>query len=238
MKFKEVNYSTENRPEWLAWRHQGIGSSDAAVIMGVSRFKKRIDLLNEKISTFTGEDQSNEYIKNRGNKIETKVREFLEKSTGQTFAPMSCEMIDHTFIKATLDGATQDRKIITEIKLLSTQKCDKLNKEAEGYKKWVAAKKGKVPKEYYPQIQHQLMITGAEKCLFKGYFELRPIAGHNGDKTYYGDAPVDDDSLATIEVLPDEEYIKELFVEETKFWMEVQTKILMNKSLEYKGELE
>src|SRR5437868_10509460 len=34
--------------DWREWRHKGIGSSDASIIMGESKFKRPWDLLQEK----------------------------------------------------------------------------------------------------------------------------------------------------------------------------------------------
>ena len=42
--------STENMPyeDWLAYRKQGIGGSDASVVCGISRYKSPIELWMEK----------------------------------------------------------------------------------------------------------------------------------------------------------------------------------------------
>lgn len=222
MRYTEIPGT--DRDTWLDWRRAGIGSSDAAVIMGVSRFKTREQLLIEKAQGFKAEDQSNAYIKDRGNKIETQVREFLEKDTGQTFAAMSCMMVDFPFIRATLDGATQDRKTITEIKLLSVFNPEKPNKQAAGYIKWEKAVEGAVPEEYFPQVQHQLAITGADVCIFLGYKEVK------------GDLKVTTDKLAKILVVPDKDYIRQLLRKEFEFWLDV---IELRDRLKYKeGELE
>lgn len=222
MKFTEV--PNAERPEWLLWRHGGIGSSDAAVIMGVSRFKTREQLIIEKATGFSGEDQSNAYIKDRGNKIEKQVRKFLEEKHLKTFTPMSCYMTNFSFIRATLDGATQDRNVITEIKLLSSFNPSNPNFEASGYKKWLAAREGIVPEEYMPQIQHQLMITDAKECIFLGYKEVK------------GNYSVTEDKLAVINVKPDKEYIRTLIRKEFEFWLDVEE---MRDKLRYKeGELE
>lgn len=208
-----------DRLKWLEWRHTGIGSSDASVLMGVSRFKTRKQLLIEKYYPFSGEDQANSYIKDRGNKIEIQVRKYLEDMKGTTFSAMSCESKVFPFMKASLDGISPDNRTIIEIKLLSSVNPAKVNKEAEGYIKWDKALQGAVPREYYPQIQHQLMITGADVCLFVGYKEVK------------GDYIVTSDKLAIVAVYPDKQYIKELAKKEFEFWYE------MNE-LKYRGELE
>jgi putative phage-type endonuclease len=218
-----IEITKNNREDWLEWRRTGIGSSDASVIMEVSRFKTIDELVQEKAQGFKVIDQSNAYIKDRGNKIEVQVREYLEKQTGLTYSPLNC-MHDHfSFMKASLDGITIDRSTIVEIKLLSVFNPEKPNKEASGYVKWEKACQGKVPEEYYPQIQHQLAVTGATTCIFLGYKEVK------------GDLKVTDDKLAWINVGKDKEYIRTLMKKEFEFWLDVLDK---RDILKYKGELE
>lgn len=219
-----IEVNTTDRPEWLLWRHAGIGSSDVPAIMGVSRFKTRNQLLLEKSTGYGGEDSSNSFIKNKGNQIEKHVREFLEKDRNQSLQPFSCTHPTFTFMRASLDGGTADREIITEIKLLSTQNPAKINTQTDGYIKWLSVKeKGIVPKDYYPQIQHQLFVTGAKMCLFAGYKEIKGEYFANNSK------------LAVVEVLPDKEYIKRMAEEEFKFWFEVEQ---LRKDTKYVDELE
>lgn len=49
MSFK-VFASTENMPyeEWLEYRKQGIGGSDASVVCGINRYKSPVELWMEK----------------------------------------------------------------------------------------------------------------------------------------------------------------------------------------------
>ncbi len=45
---KPLNFQ-QNTPEWLAMRRNCIGASDAPIIMGLSPYKKRDQLLEEKV---------------------------------------------------------------------------------------------------------------------------------------------------------------------------------------------
>lgn len=211
MSYKELTF--EDRQAWLEWRLGGLGSSDAAVIMGVSRFNDWETLLSAKARSISEEDNANSYIKERGNRIEFQVRMFLEKTMGKQFSACNTEHSVFSFIRASLDGFSEDRKSIVEIKLLSSVNPAKVNLEAEGYKKWLAARNGEVPKEYLPQIQHQLFVTGAEVCFFVGYKEVR------------GNQIVTEDKLAVIPVYSDRAYQRKLLQEEFRFWLEVQYRI-------------
>lgn len=227
MSFKQIIFpNIENkdngmREAWLKWRNTGVGASDASIIMGVSRFKDWEGLIVEK--TIGNTEEINSFIIDRGNKIEFQVRMFFEKHKKQSFQPMNVESIDFPFIKASLDGISEDEKSILEIKLLSSVNPDRVNTEAEGYKKWLAARNGTVPKEYVPQLQHQLFVTGAEVCFFVGYKEVK------------GNQIVTEDKLAVIPVFPDKEYQRMLMKEVFRFWLECYYRRL---DLQYKGELE
>lgn len=209
MKFKQVVYTT--REDWLKWRHQGIGSSDAPVIMGVSRFKTYDQLLAEKSGPVPAEDPANAYIKDRGNRIEQVVRKLYSDYMGLDFQPMSCQNIDTPWMLSTLDGVDKGLNLMIEVKLLSSQSYENFNPETPGYIKWCeAASVGKVPEDYYPQIQHQLMTTGIPACVFIGLKELRG-----------GPAPTMDD-LAMVTVLPDPGYITDLRTRELAFMNQIR----------------
>lgn len=203
--------SVTQRNDWLNWRKDGIGSSDCPAIIGVSRYRTAEELLQDKISP-TVEDTSNKYIKDRGNKIELRVRRFMEQQQLTEFAPVNCENIEYPFMRASLDGLSFLGTFL-EIKLLSsTKRGSKVNKEAAGYKKWVTAKdSGEIPEDYYPQIQHQLMVTGLDKCIFVGLKEVR------------GQDTVKLEDLAIVEVSRNEDYIEMLRELESKFWNKVLT---------------
>lgn len=214
MNYREVTFKTEEglqyRDAWLEWRHQGIGSSDVPVIMGVSRFNDSEKLLASKSRSVPEEDNRNSYIKERGNKVEFQVRMFLEKHMGKTFAPANTEHIHFPFLKASLDGFSEDKKHIVEIKLLSSVNPAKPNTETTGYLKWLQARNAQeVPREYWPQIQHQLFVTGADICFFVGYKEVK------------GNQVVTEGKLAIIPVLPDKEYQRVLVQKCFAFWLDV-----------------
>lgn len=220
---KIVTY--QDRTAWLQWRHGGLGSSDAASIMGVSRFKSKEELFREKVQGFRGEDQANEYIKQRGNRIEPLVRTEMEKRYSKSFNSLNVIHPSFEFMRCSLDGCSEDNKTLIEIKLLSSVTPGKVNKEAAGYKKWVAAIEGVVPEDYLPQILHQLLVTGANECLFVGYKEIRHLE------------PKMEDSLAIVNIRA-EDYIndiKHLAKQEFEFWYEVQE---AKRKLNYSGELE
>lgn len=215
MSFIEIPKT--DREAWLKWRQSGIGSSDVPVIMGVSRYKTYDQLLEEKVNMITKEDPKNGYIKDRGNRVEALVRRFYEEKMGMTFSPMSCQSKDNPHLLCTLDGIDEGRNLIIEIKLMSTQKEGKPNYKAEGYNKWHRAKTyNLIPNDYWPQIQHQLAITGVPACIFLGYKEIK----YKDHKS----RPVTEDDLAIVSVLPDEYYISMMNEKISEFWKKVLQK--------------
>lgn len=186
------------RHEWLEWRHKGIGSSDAPAIMQVSGFGMTpLKLYEEKVVPFKGEDDSNQWIKDRGNEVEIQIRTLLNWKYNINLQPSLKVMEDYPFIKASTDG--EDQGIICEIKLLGKEDFER----------------GIVPIKYWPQVQHLLMVTGAKKCIF---------AAHKYDSEAKTRQMPTLESLLIIEVEPDHTYIGQLLSEEIKFWDHVQKK--------------
>lgn len=70
-----------------------------------------------------------------------------------------------------------------------------------GYKDHEIASKGNVPEKYYPQLQHQLAVIGLNKL---HYFSYR------------------DGDFCLIEVMRDDDYIKDMIAKEKEFWQKVQ----------------
>ena len=60
-------------------RHKFLGGSDIAIIMGISPFKSRFDLLLEKAQLKENDFVSNEYIE-YGNVMEPKIRDFINET--------------------------------------------------------------------------------------------------------------------------------------------------------------
>lgn len=183
-----------NREEWLQWRHKGIGSSDAPVIMGVSPWKTPLQLYEEKILPEAKEDDSNGYIKNRGNVIESKIRAQVELLHDEIYAPALCEDKDFPFLKVSLDGLSVDKKSFIEIKLL-------------GEEDFALVRVGVVPEKYWPQVQDQFLVSGCEK----GY-----LAGYLFDKEKPNE--YDSSRLLIIEIEKDKEYCLQLLEAQVKFW--------------------
>lgn len=183
----------QGTPEWLKWREDGIGGSEAGTIMGVNPYCDVYELWQRKLHLLP-EIESNDAMK-RGHELEPIAREIFELETGLKMKPMCYVHDEYSFIRASLDGISIDENIILEIK------CPGLKNHAE-------AIAGKIKPYYYAQMQHQLLVTGAELCYYFSYTDL---------------LEVDAWTSPPIEVRRDEPFIERLIERESKFWNHVVT---------------
>lgn len=181
---------------WHTWRNQGLGSSDAPVIMNVSPWKTPLQLYEEKLG-LNYELMTPNFIQSQGIEAEPKVRRFFESLKNKEYSPQTCAMNDFKFLRASLDGRDESGDEIIEIKL-------------SGREDWELAKSGTVPAKYYPQIQHQLMVSGARVCFYLSYL-------YDKNEREVG---VDNIIIHPVELNPD--YVMGLLGEELKFWELIQ----------------
>ena len=179
----------QNTDQWTTWRGKGLGSSDAPVIMGVSPWKTPFQLWEEKVGL--GKAFQGNFATQRGHEMEPKARAAFELESGYEFNAVVAEHASYPFIRASLDGFNSELNAILEIK-------------CPGKDDHQTAKDGKVPEKYWPQLQHQLLVTGAKQCFYYSY---------------------DGECGATVVVYPDIPYITTLLQAETAFWDLVQNKI-------------
>ncbi len=156
MEYKEITLE-QGSSAWLAWRNEGIGASDASTIMGENRFKSREELLHKKIHQIN--EPANAAMM-EGTRLEPQAKMAYEKSVGFNVEPLCIESIEYPWLKASLDGISQKRDSLVEIKC--------------GKSAMREAQRGIVPTYYYGQIQHQLMVTGLDKI---DYWCYRPESG-------------------------------------------------------------
>lgn len=74
--------STENLPyaDWLEYRKQGIGGSDAAIVCGISRYKSPVELWMEKTGQLPYQEAGEAAY--WGTQLEALVREEFSRRTG------------------------------------------------------------------------------------------------------------------------------------------------------------
>lgn len=138
------------------WRH--IGGSDIAAIMGISPFKTRFQLLQEKAQIIEPDFKGNEYTE-YGNVMEPKIRDYVNETLGRNFAP---DVLINGDFRFNFDGLDKEHNEILEIKTTS-----QIHEKLDDYK------------TYLVQLLPYMRSVGAEK----GYLAVyeRP---DNFDETF------------------------------------------------------
>src|SRR5277367_2275580 len=179
--FKEVKLE-QGSQEWLSWRKTVITATDASCITGNNPWTTVYKCWQKKLG-LVEEQQSNESME-YGKRLEPEARaQFIERYD-IPMSPMVVENLEFDFLGASLDGINYLRNTLLEIK-------------CGGAKLHDMASRGEIPPYYMDQMQHQLLVTGAQKCFYYSY---------NGK-----------DGIC-IEVLPDPEFKKTFLPKAREFW--------------------
>jgi putative phage-type endonuclease len=134
--------------EWLDIRKKHVCASDASIIMGMSPWRTRQELLEEKKGL--REVQEINFPMQRGMLLEPQARVLAENLFDNVFIPGVYVSEEYPFMLASYDGISLDEKIILEIK-------------CPGKKAHSDAKKGQIPAYYKPQLQHQIAVCGLDR---------------------------------------------------------------------------
>jgi putative phage-type endonuclease len=172
--------------EWLRFRRSHICASDASSILQCNPYKSILDLYEEKVFGF---EQDKNHFMYRGLALEPLALEAFEDYTGWTLLPVVVKHASINWMAASLDGMTINQDAIVEVK-------------CNGKKNHELALKGKLPRHYKAQIQHQLECTGLD-CAY--YYSFDGEAG------------------VIIEVPRDQEFIEIMLEKEREFWNCLQT---------------
>lgn len=130
--------------EWLEWRNNGIGASDAPVIMGENPWKSPADLLLEKLGT-AKKFEGNAAMA-RGTALEPEARKRYEAISKICVAPACLQSNKHKWQRASVDGLAASGNTVVEIKCGESV-----------YRRTVNSRQ--VPSYYIGQLQHILAVT-------------------------------------------------------------------------------
>ncbi len=154
----EVFNLEQSSPEWHVFRSKGFGASEANIVAGKSKWDSVIDLWASKTGKVTKEFIMNAAIQH-GIDTEPEAREQFIKATDINMTPKCFVSNEFDFIRASLDGISDDHNIILEVKCPS----------ALGIH--MKTVRGTIPDYYYPQLQHQLFVAGAKLGCFWSYVQ-------------------------------------------------------------------
>ena len=145
---------------WRAWRRSVIGASEAPTIMNENPWAKVQRLREEKLGLrpeFTGNAATRE-----GQALEPHARAAASAYLGVDLEPAIAQSALHLFIAASLDGIDATSNTLVEIKC--------------GVKSYAESDTtGRVPRYYWAQLQHQLMVTQLHLLHYVAYRPERPL---------------------------------------------------------------
>ena len=146
----------QGTPEWHAFRQTHFTASDASAMLGLSKYKTRDQLMVEKCEGVTEEiTPQKQSLFDKGHAAEEAARPLVEAIIGDELFPATAVSDDWEKLAASFDGVTMLDDIIFEHKLW--------NKKLVEY---IATHKD-LPDTHWPQLEHQLIVSGAEKCIFR-----------------------------------------------------------------------
>lgn len=144
-----------NTPEWLAYRKTMKNASDAPAMMGCSAYKTRSQLLHEKHTGMAPEvDPATQRRFDDGHRFEALARPLAEDIIGEELYPVTGSKGKYS---ASFDGLNMMESVAFEHKTLNDDLRAALKTDDNA---------NLLPLQYRVQMEQQLMVSGAEKCLF------------------------------------------------------------------------
>ena len=141
----------QGEQEWHSHRAAHFNASDAPAMLGISQYKSRTQLLREMATGITPDvDEATQRRFDAGHRFEALARPLAEQIIGKKLYPV---IGSEGKLSASFDGLTADDSTAFEHKSLNN-----------GLRKALSA--GEIPEQYRAQMEQQLMLSGAEKCLF------------------------------------------------------------------------
>lgn len=194
--------------EWLEKRKEGIGGSDAAAIMGYSKYKTAVDIWNDKVIGAQDEDIADNF-RSYGKKMEpclVKMFEINFPNYKVTYNKDNniVKKNDKEFLIATVDALLEEkdtgRNGILEIKTAFIT-------NERSYLEW----NNRIPDAYYIQLLHYMNVLDVE-------FAILNVNMHFGFDTTNPEERVFKLQHYVLERKDYEEDIVKIEQEETEFW--------------------
>ena len=149
---REIHNLLQGSDDWHAFRFDHHGASEAAAMLGLSKKVTRSELVRMKATGLAKEfsDWVQENILDYGHEVEALARPLAERIVGDDLYPATLSLGKES---ASCDGLNMAETIGFEHKQWNAELA-------------ASVRAGVLPDEHQPQVQQQLMVTGAEKWLF------------------------------------------------------------------------
>jgi putative phage-type endonuclease len=192
MTFLASQHDTD-QSAWIAERNRGLGSSDMAVVLGLSKYKGPLRLWYEKTGRMLPEDISQQPQIKRGHRLEPVIGEMYEEETGHRIHRVNRiqQHKDHAWMLSSPDFETYSVRRNVECKTVS------FFDPAE----WGPSGSDLAPTNYVIQVQHQKAVRG---------FNVSDIAALGGW------------DFRIITIQRDDDIINFIYAEGERFWWHVQ----------------
>lgn len=138
--------------DWLDARLSHFTASEAPAMMGVSKHISRTQLLDHKKGWTTEVDAFTQRLFDAGHQVEELARPLAEAFTDEDLVPIVGVLEDSKYL-ASFDGMSMFGDILFEHKLYNKVLAENVLNSV-------------LTPDYYWQLEHQLMVSGAEKVLF------------------------------------------------------------------------
>ena len=142
-----IIHLSQGSPEWHAYRQSRRNASESAAVLGLSPWMTPYQLWL--VKTGRCETRVTQAMQ-RGTDLEPLARAAYEEQTGLVMQPLVLEADGYS---ASLDGMTLEGDLVLEIK------CPLRGTRSD---LWQDVQSGQVPAYYGIQVQHQLMVSGAD----------------------------------------------------------------------------
>lgn len=174
------------RAEWLAKRRTGIGGSDVAAVLGLSKYKSPLDVYKDKIGETADGDQSQAAY--WGTKLEDIVAKEFQERTGLKVQRVNKQLSREEWMHANIDRAVVNHAISGTVRIQGEAKQAETGRllttdailECKTASSYIADQWGpsqeeeivsgkivsdhKIPIYYETQVQWYLGVTGASVC--------------------------------------------------------------------------
>jgi putative phage-type endonuclease len=149
-----IHHVEQGSLEWHELRSKHITASEAPIIMGASPYMSRKKLLAIKKGDETEVFRKSE-IMEAGHRAESDARQIAEELIGDILFPLVVTRnLDGMPLLASMDGITEDLRIGWEHKLFNKKHAEHVMFHNEP------------PEMHYWQLEHQMLVTGAEEILY------------------------------------------------------------------------
>jgi len=161
-----MTYIKQGSQEWYELRRKHIGASDSASILGISPWKTRYQLWQEKLGLY--ETKENDAMR-RGKALENEARDFFSSLLDEYFVD---DVKTKGIFLASLDGINLDKTMAVEIKCPNLKRVE------------IFADTSEIPGYYYSQLQHQMYVYDLDSIWYGEYhpeLKVNPIEVERND---------------------------------------------------------